>query len=239
MSVGQILFFFSFIMILLISPSKAWCTGHDINQWHSPWIEGDTIHIYGRIDSHIYDFLAYARQNILQENIRWVSLNSFGGNHAHALEVARLIRELNLNTQLESGHVCASACIYLFGAGQERHMSTDNWLGFHGARLGGHYQGLFQAICFSNNEAEVVYLPDTDVCQTQMQQWYDLALQATLFGLSRLREWGVSDQMEAIYFSKDDDPHWFLANNILKKPDWYIGFQQAIELNLATHGITP
>lgn len=84
----------------------------------SPRIVGDELVIKGPIDSHIYDFISMEAQKL--KSVTKVSLNSLGGNHNWALEIGRRIQELGLKTVINKGAFCASACVYLFGSGQER-----------------------------------------------------------------------------------------------------------------------
>ena len=84
--------------------------------------------------------------------MKYISFNSYGGNHNWGLDVARKIKELGKITILKKGNVCASACVYLFAAGVERIMETDTWLGIHGARLGGNFVSTFAGVCFVDAE---------------------------------------------------------------------------------------
>ena len=121
-----------------------------IRQIISPRIEGDTLVIEGRIDSHIYDYLQYEAARIA--SVRTIELNSLGGNAEWAMAIARKVKDLGKTTLLRSGHYCASACAAIFAAGREREASQDTWIGIHGPRLSAGYLTTFQGLCFADRE---------------------------------------------------------------------------------------
>lgn len=82
----------------------------------SPHIEGDALIIEGEIDSHIYDYLQYEAARIAP--LKFIELNSLGGNSDWALEIARKVKDLGKITLIASDHYCASACAYIFAAGR-------------------------------------------------------------------------------------------------------------------------
>lgn len=202
----------------------------ELRKTHSPVIVGDTLLIQGRIGSHIYDYLAYEQEKI--KNLQWMTLNSFGGDHTWALAIAEKIRDLGLNTRLQTGAYCASACVYIFASGQERFMEQDTWLGVHGARLGPSYQVQFYNNCPADLKSKSGNLPKA--CSDFLQYWYDKAFAETQKAFRWLESMGVSPKLAQMYFAFDDVDDWVEEMNVLKKPDWVIPAALAKELNLAT-----
>lgn len=194
----------------------------------SPVRSGDTLYIEGRIGSHIYDYLAFEGKKL--SSLKKVTLNSWGGDHNWALEIARKLRELKLTTALESGHVCASACVYLFASGHERQMAEDTWLGIHGARLGAGYILQYQQICQQNQESAA--------CKEYLDQWFQVSYEATKKAFLSMESSGVSSDLFLTYFNFPDDSNWTEAMNVLKKPDWMVTPEVALQFALATE-LTP
>lgn len=64
-----------------------------------------------------------------------VHIDSFGGRLAEALEMAKIIKEKNLNTY--AGNICASAAVIPFLAGNERIARQDALIGFHSITFAG------------------------------------------------------------------------------------------------------
>lgn len=198
----------------------------------SPYIKGDTLFIEGRMDSHVYNYLAYEAKAV--EKIKYISVNSYGGNHNWTLEAAKKIQELNKITILKKGNVCASACVYLFAAGKERIMEESTWLGVHGARLSGAYATNFYGLCFVDLEDGSVFMEKKKGCNEFLTSWYDISYKATSLAFDLMESNGISLAARQYYFSLEDDPNWHEHLNILKKPDWVISPEEAIKYNFAT-----
>lgn len=204
----------------------------ELQKIYSPWIEGDVLHIKGRIDSHIYDFLSFEAKAL--EKVRVIELNSLGGSTNWGLEVANKIKSLGKDTRLTSGHYCASACTYLFAAGKERIASTDVWFGVHGARLGAGYMTNFWGLCFIELEDGAVFEPKKKGCQEFLASWYETAMKVTLEAFHFMESNGVSSSLRETYFAMPDDPSWPGYANVIRKPDWVLGTAEARKFNLVT-----
>ncbi len=203
-----------------------------IRQLISPHIEGDTLVIEGRIDSHIYDYIQYEAARMAP--VKRIALNSLGGNNDWALEIARKIRELGKTTALPSGHVCASACVYLFAAGRERVAAEDAWIGVHGARLGVGYLTSFQGLCFVDLDTGNAFEPHKKGCQDFLAHWRELALASTNQAFDGMEANGVSPELRKVYFAMPDDPAWPAQLNVVRKPDWRLTAAEAMKYRLVT-----
>lgn len=205
----------------------------ELNKYYSPKIENDTLYIKGRLDSHIYDYIMREYQRV--KKVQYVSLHSLGGNHEWTLEVAKKIKELHLTTLLKSDHLCASACIYLFAAGQHRVMDSDTWLGFHGVRLSGSYSSTFRGLCFIELESgETRYIENLKGCKPFVDHWYELSLKATEDVFDFMISNGITPDFKSFYMSLDDDPRWYDQLNVIKKPDLIIRKEMALQYHIAT-----
>jgi len=198
----------------------------------SPHIEGDTLVIEGRIDSHIYDYLQYEAQRVAA--VRVIELDSLGGNVEWALEIARRIKELGKTTLLTSQHYCASACAFIFAAGRERVAAEDTWIGIHGARLGPGYTSNFQGLCFEDLDGGAVFEPRKTGCRQFLDRWYEVTLTRTNEAFAAMEGNGVSPDLRNTYFAMPDDPEWPAQMNAIRKPDWPLSATDAVKYNLVT-----
>lgn len=203
----------------------------DILQMHSPKLVGNTLYIYGRIDSHIYDFLSLERAAL--EQVKVIDLNSFGGNHHWALDIAKKIAELGKETKIRNGSVCASSCVYLFTSGKKRIIENEVWLGVHGARIPGSYKSSFDGYCFIDLEDGRIFNEKLKNCSEFLTLWYSIAFKATVDAFDFFEQNGVSVKARDYYFNLNDDPLWYEKYNVFKKPDWIIVPDDALALGFA------
>ena len=200
----------------------------------SPRLEGDTLLIKGRIDSHIYDYLAYASAAELQ-SIRVVDFDSLGGNVSWALEIAEKLKALGKVHRLRAGNFCASACVFLFAAGKERLAAPGTWFGIHGARLGAGYTTSFEGYCFlETDDGPPEFAPRKKGCQDFLSHWYAVSLKATEDSFSFMEGNGIARSLREAYFSLADDPEWYFAMNVIRKPDWILRAEEAGAYALVT-----
>ena len=199
----------------------------------SPSIQGEVLTIEGTIDSHIYDFLSY--EMAAMKNVKVVELNSYGGNAEWALEVARKLKDLQLETHIASGHVCASACVTIFAAGKSRVADADTWLGIHGIRLGAGYTTTFMGLCFVDmDDNSSIFTPKKKGCQEFLDHWYDVTKEATDEHFDFMERNGVDPLLRNTYYAMADDPAWPAAQNVLRKPDWVLTAAEALKFTLVT-----
>ena len=157
----------------------------------SPKIVGDTLYIQGKIDSHIYDFLAHEYEAV--KAVEFVSLNSYGGSAGYGMEIGQKILELEKKTIIKKGHVCASACTYIFASGVERIMEEDTWLGLHGARLGESQITSFRIACFiPQDDGTSVFDDSSTLCKSNLKFWEKIALNMTNESFDFMEKAGVS-----------------------------------------------
>ena len=199
----------------------------------SPVIKGDTLYIEGRIGSHIYDYLAYEAQAL--KAVKVVELNSLGGDVEWGLEIAKKLQALKIDTRLSADKFCASACTFLYAAGVHRYAARGTWLGIHGARLGAGYTTTFQGLCFIDLEGgKSEYFPKKAGCQAFVDHWYDLSLTATNNFFSFMEANGVLPSLRQTYFGMPDDPEWTDDMNVIRKPNWPLNSEDAVQYNLVT-----
>ena len=205
----------------------------DLRKIHSPYIEGNTLYIKGKIDIHIYDYLSWEYRAL--KEVEYISLNSFGGNAEWGIEVGRKIQTLGKKTVLENGNVCASACTYIFASGKERIMESETWLGVHGARLGGSYVSTFQGYCFPDlADGSSIFVEEKAGCKEHLDKWYAATMEMTSKSFDLMEAAGVSPEFREYYFSLEDDPDWYKYLNVIRKPDLVVDPSMALEYNLAT-----
>lgn len=60
-----------------------------------------------------------------------VALHSNGGLVDEALEIGRIIREINADAVVLDGMICLSSCPYALAGGESRKVSKDSWIGLH------------------------------------------------------------------------------------------------------------
>lgn len=223
----------SFITLIIFLSSNFAFSDNELRNTQMPVLENSVLKISGPIDSHIYDSIAYMTAQLTEGT--YVELNSFGGSTYWALEIARKLRELKLNTMVPSGNVCASACVYLFSAGVERLAAKDVWFGVHGARLGAGFVMEFQSNCFEQNSDDQWLFNDQKVdCQPIIDKWYEIAMNTTIEAFSFMEANGTSENLRLDYLSMDVDPNWPWQGNIIQIKDWKLEAADALEYNLVT-----
>jgi hypothetical protein len=190
-------------------------------------IENGVFSIEGKIDSHIYDSLMFPNDKM--DSVTTVRLNSLGGNHFWAMAIAEKIRERGWKTQLLEGDYCASACVYLFGAGVERQAHPSTWFGIHGARLGAGYMVRFSQECIDNGQ-----LKDNTGCAQLKNDNFELNLRETRTAFAMMEASGVSPELWDTYMNLSDDPNWLEHFNFLRKPDMVVPAQEALGFSLVT-----
>ncbi len=215
---------FSFLVALLLS---GFAHGETPKTLVSPYIENEVLYIQGKIDSHIYDFLTYPNDKM--QNVQVVDLDSWGGHHNWALAIAEKIQQRGWATQLSKDQHCASACVYLFGAGTKRKAHSSTWFGIHGARMGAGYMVTFAQSCLDGKS-----LVQNEICRELELKNYDLNYDATLEAFQLIEISGVSHSLWETYINFDNDPKWYLHFNFLKKPDWVLPASEAINHDLVT-----
>jgi hypothetical protein len=198
----------------------------------SPHIEGDALIIEGKIDSHIYDYLAYEAARVAA--VTTIDLDSLGGNAEWAMAIARKVKDLGKTTLLRSGHYCASACAYIFAAGRERVASEETWIGIHGPSLGAGYLTNFLGLCFVDHEDASAFEPGKLGCQKFLDHWYKLTMASANEGFDGMESNGVSPDLRKAYFEMPDDPEWPSQMNVIRKPDWPLSAREAFKYNLVT-----
>lgn len=218
---------FILFLINLVTPISSYA---NLSELSSPFIEGETLYVNGPIDSHIYDFLAYEHEALLK--VKTVSLNSLGGSHDWSLLIAEKIKSYGLNTLVEKGNYCASACIYIFGVGVERLAFESVWFGIHGARISGGHVVTFRNLCPEEHFSQTLRL--STECLDFLNKMYALALDKTLEAFSLIENAGVNTSLREFYFSLDDYNTWYTSNNILRKPDLILKAPEAIGFNFVT-----
>ena len=87
----------------------------------------DTYETEDRIELEDYDFF---KKTLLENpNIKILQLNSHGGYIEDAYEIADLIIDFEIDTQVVGE--CASACTIIFLAGENRSVQKGSFIGFH------------------------------------------------------------------------------------------------------------
>lgn len=203
-----------------------------VEQQNFPIFEDDTLYLEGPIDDQMYDQLAYNQKKL--QKIKVVSLNSYGGSTQWGLLIAEKLKSLNVDTVIEEGSVCASACVYLFAAGQERIAHNETWIGVHGARLGNGFKTDFITNCFVFDGQYLVLTEELENCPATQEKWKKIAKKSTDTGFKFLEDQGVSETFKTDYNNLPDDPNWFKDGNILRTKDWKLTPKEAQSYNLVT-----
>lgn len=204
-----------------------------LSKLYAPMIDGDTVTFEGRIDIHLFDFLEEEADSL--KDVKYLSLNSYGGNPKWALEIAAKLQSLNITTIVKTGNVCESACVFLFAMGKDRIMEKDTQLSIQGARLSGSYAMDFTKKCFNDVDNGILkYNEKKKGCKDFLKNWYDLSIEATNTAFDLMEKAGVASETRQFYFSLPDDPKWPQHLNVLKKPDWKVDTATALKYNLAT-----
>lgn len=217
----------TFLLSLIITfAAPLWAQQPNVVQ--SPVLEGKVLYIRGRIDNHIYEFLTREARKLTQ--VRVVDLSSAGGNMEWALLIANKLSAMKVNTRLSSNSICASACVFVFGAGQQRIAAPGTWLGIHGARLSAGLAVRFGNLCFQDGK----FSPELKACSKAMADWQKMAMSMTQTAFELMERHGVSPDLFNTYMSMEDDSDWTEEFNVLKKPDWVLRSEDALAYELVT-----
>ncbi|HEY9038652.1 MAG TPA: hypothetical protein VIN05_06890 [Roseovarius sp.] len=90
---------------------------------------GDTLHLTGEIAPG--DDARFAKQLEAESGLQRAAINSPGGSVRDALAIGRALREAGLDTEIEAGDICFSACPYILSAGVERAVGEGAQVGVH------------------------------------------------------------------------------------------------------------
>ncbi|MGR3502948.1 hypothetical protein [Pseudaestuariivita sp.] len=82
------------------------------------------------------DAARFAEAIAARPGIAALRLHSPGGSVRDALDIGRQARELGLNTIMQAGDICLSACPYLFAGGVARSADEDASIGVHQSYFG-------------------------------------------------------------------------------------------------------
>lgn len=224
---------FALTLTCLSSAASAGSDFVTLSKVYAPLIEGDTLTFEGRIDSHLFDYLSEEAESL--KDVKYLSLNSYGGNTTWAIDIAAKIQSLNITTLIKKGNVCASACVYLFAASKNRVMEKNTQLVVEGARLPGSFSMDFTKMCFKNVDNGVLKFNEKKKgCKEFLTNWYDLSLNASNTAFDIMEKAGVASEARQFYFSLPDDPKWPENLNVLKKPKWTVDTTTALQYGFAT-----
>lgn len=219
-----------------------------LSRVYSPAVQGDTLLVKGVIDRNLYDVIQLLRPQE-RAQLKVLDMHSFGGSVSMRwpMLVAQKIREMSLTTRVSKGHVCASTCLFIFGAGVQREVHADSFVMLHAVRLGGRYPIEFQGLCFNEMEDGMEFAPKKKGCKVAMDEWYELTRKLTNEAFDEMEASGVSPQLRADYMAMPDDPNWsdlysvdesgekhLRAVNIFRKPDWHLSVEEMVKYNVAT-----
>ncbi len=90
---------------------------------------GDTLYLTGEIAPG--DDLRFAKQLEADDGLLRAAINSPGGSIRDALAIGRVLRETGLNTEVEAGDICFSACPYVLAGGVLRAVGEGAQVGVH------------------------------------------------------------------------------------------------------------
>lgn len=91
------------------------------------------VELTGEIQPSDFGTLKQMIERRLSSNtrIRWVSLNSQGGDLATAMRIGRYIRQLEFDTQVHDDARCLSSCVFILAAGLYKTVANSNVVGIH------------------------------------------------------------------------------------------------------------
>ncbi len=126
----RILFMMTLLMGIL-SPPVAYSQANDKMHVEGALLTYDTINVTDEINSEIEvddieAILALLRKN---EQVTTLKLNSGGGSVWAGDEIARIVLDFGLNTEVLDE--CSSTCVNIFLGGAKRSMSRGGKIGFH------------------------------------------------------------------------------------------------------------
>lgn len=179
-------------------------------------LDGPVLFVEGRIDAMLYDLF---KREGLEQSLRHIELNSFGGNLEYAYLVAEIIRTRRMTTHIRAGARCASTCTILYQAGVERSAHYSAWLGYHGVRSSSARLYEYRELCSTS--------PSSDRCSEFLRRWYSECAQGTEKLFAVLERYGASPALFRDYRMLGVEADWADKGNCFKIRNWRLSASEA------------
>lgn len=187
-------------------------TNRDHTPVPSSWTQesrvGDTLFIDGEIQDIQWSQLESGEY----KGVRRVVLNSFGGLVNGALELARVIRQNNIDTVVPAGGVCMSACTLVFQAGINRQAHWSSVFMYHPPRSSRVGMVNFNDYCEENGE---------QACKQREQEYLGSARDTAEKFYAHYEALGADPGLTTLLMNMPEEPEeaWREDGNWFKKVD--------------------
>lgn len=207
----------------------------------SPVIQGDTLYISGTIQSHIYDYMSYEAKAL--QSVRYVDLDSDGGDYFWGLNIAKKVKSMGLITQVSKQSYCASSCIFILSAGSERLVHEEAKLMVHGVQAGTMWLAqVFLKTCFVRDKQKPMqynFLWNDSDCDQLVAEKAESLKEKTEIAFDFMESSGVLPSLREDYYGLPGDDQWIARGNLLKIPDMELTVEAARHYNLVTDILRP
>ena len=209
--------FVVFILLLLttcINSSESH-TGPELNLSNK-----EVVSIIGIID---FRQEVYIRKNLTE--IKYLILNSPGGDMQFAYNIAIMVKYSNIITVIPKNGVCESACTVIFQAGRERHASKSSSLMYHGVRIDGRGMKAYFEECPSV----------TNECMRLFEILKAFIKEETLKMFYKLEDYGLKHDVFLLFIKQPPDPDWLKYGNLTGYSDLRFTAEESMQYNAVTN----
>ena len=163
------------------------------------------------------------RKNLSE--IKYLVLNSPGGDMHSAYNIAIMLEYFNIITVIPKNGVCESACAVIFQAGKQRHASNNSSLMYHGVRTGPDVMESYFEECPSV----------TDQCMQIFKTLRDIIKQETIRMFNVLEDYGLKHDVYLLFIDQPPDPDWLKTGNLTGYSEIRFTAEESIQYNAVTH----
>jgi len=160
-----------------------------------------------------------------QTTIKYLILNSPGGELSDAYALALMVKYNGIITVIPPGGKCYSACTIAFQAGKERYASKTSTLLYHGARLGSSYMNEYFKECPTV----------TDDCMMYYKNMVLRVKTKTIEMFKKLEENGLSHKVFLKLLEQPINPNWLSVGNLTGYSDIKMTAEESMKYNAVTH----
>lgn len=166
----------------------------------------------------------HVKQVRKNQKIKYLILNSTGGDMQFAYNIATIISYLDVTTIIPPRGICESACTVIFQAGKKRYASESSTLMYHGIRFGSKRMLRFFKECPTV----------TDECFKRYESMKDRIKMGTIKMFYSLEHFGLSHDVFLLLLEQPVAKNWLLVGNLTRYSDLRFTAEEAMQYNAVT-----
>ena len=175
----------------------------------------------------IIDIIGSEQENYIRKNlseIKYLVLNSPGGDMQFAYNIAIMVKYSNIITVIPKNGVCESACTVIFQAAKERYASKSSSLMYHGVRMNVGVMKAYFEECPSI----------TKQCLQLFEKLKNIIKKETLKMFYALEDNGLKHDVFLLFIKQPIDPDWLRFGNLTGYSDLRFTAEESMQYNAVT-----